>query len=126
MVELMVVICILGVLFAILVPNLIRARFNAYVSGCIDNEHALQVSMESYQVDNQGYPDSLTRLSTGGYISVIPTCPSNPTSLYQSCYEISSDFKFYTISCPGVHHQQLGSVRQGYPQVTAAGTMTTQ
>jgi prepilin-type N-terminal cleavage/methylation domain-containing protein len=126
MIELMVVISILGILFAILVPNLIRSRFNAYQSGCEENEHALQVAMESYGVDQQGFPPSLNNLQSGGYISVLPSCPSMPGSTYNTTYEWASNFKMYTISCPGVHYLQLpGAVRQGYPQCTAQGTLVT-
>ena len=126
LIELMVVICILGILFAILVPNLIRARFNAYHAGCMDNQHALQIAMESYQVDQHLYPATLSQLTGGGYISAMPICPSEPNSDYQTYYEVSPDWKYYTISCPGIHYLQLqGTVRQYFPQVSAQGHMTT-
>lgn len=126
LIELMIVISILGILFAILVPNLIRARFNAYHAGCMDGMHAIQIAMESYSVDNTGYPDTLTQLTTGHYISALPSCPSVPGSLYQSQYEISPDHKYYTVSCPGVHYLQLpGAVRQYFPQISAQGHMIT-
>ena len=124
LIELMIVISILGILFAILVPNLIRARFNAYHAGCMDGMHAIQIAMESYSVDNTGYPATLNQLTSGGYITVLPACPSSPGSLYQRLYEVTADHKYYTVSCPGVHYLQLsGSVRQFFPQISAQGHM---
>ena len=121
LIELMTTITILAILLAIFIPNFVRARMKAYHSGCVQNMHNLQTALESYQVDNQSYPNALGNLAAGKqYISLIPDCPSIPGTNYVAGYEVSTDHKAYTVSCPGVHYLQLqGLVRPGFPQISA-------
>jgi prepilin-type N-terminal cleavage/methylation domain-containing protein len=84
-IELMVAISIIAVLMAIMLPRLVEARYQAYHSACIENERNIATALESYQVDNRGYPPSLLTLSQDpakAYISTVPVCPSDPAQPY--------------------------------------------
>jgi prepilin-type N-terminal cleavage/methylation domain-containing protein len=125
LIELMISISIIAILASIFLPNMIRGRFKAYHSGCIQGLGAIRTALESYRVDNPDYPATLTNLSGSKYISKLPTCPSAPGVVY--AYETTPDLKAYTVSCPGVHYLQLpNTVRQGYPQLDSTATITQQ
>lgn len=119
LIELMVVIAIIGILAAILTPVMLRARFKAYHSACVQNERNLAQALELYANESLGlYPTELTTLVANDrpYLRQMSTCPSNGLG-YQDTYTVSDDNKEYTIACPGLHSNQLnGVVEEGFPQ----------
>lgn len=115
LIELMITISIIGILAAIFIPNMVRARFKAYHSGCLQGMEGIRTALESYRVDNHQYPTTLVLLSSGRYINSVPMCPSAPGTQYG--YDLTSDGAGYTVYCAGYHNPQLGVVRAGYPQV---------
>jgi prepilin-type N-terminal cleavage/methylation domain-containing protein len=125
LIELMVSISIIAILASIFMPNMIRGRFKAYHSGCIQGLGAIRTALESYRVDNPDYPSALNTLSGSKYIATLPTCPSVPGQVYN--YQTTPDLKAYTVSCPGAHYLQLpNAVRQGYPQLDSTATIIQQ
>lgn len=121
LVELLTICMIIGILAGMMLPSWIRAKFKAYHAACCENSHNLKVAVNLYHTQEHDYPADLSKLVSEKFISAIPVCPSNPTSNYSSGYQVSPDFKAFTLSCPGVHHLQL-PVRPGYPQVTSDGS----
>jgi prepilin-type N-terminal cleavage/methylation domain-containing protein len=119
LIELMIVIAIIGILAAILTPVMMRARFKAYHTACVQNERNIASALELYFIEERNlYPDTLAQIAVGGspYIASIPTCPSNGVS-YSTSYVPSADHTEYILSCPGVHEGQLiGLVDDTYPQ----------
>lgn len=122
----MVVIVIIGILLMIILPNMVRSKYQAQWTACSEQEHNLAIALESYSTQWGTYPTSLSVLtSTTGaaYIGTIPSCPSNGQS-YISGYQVASStgsttsFDTYTVSCPGSHYLVLGDVSQGFPQYT--------
>lgn len=59
LVELLVVITIIGILAAIAIPNMTRARIKASESEVKSNLHAIQMAVERYYVDENEYPGVL-------------------------------------------------------------------
>jgi type II secretory pathway pseudopilin PulG len=121
LVELLTICMIIGILAGMMLPSWIRAKFKAYHAACCENSHNIKVAVNLYHTQEHDYPVDLTKLVSEKFISAIPVCPSNPTSSYNSGYQVSPDYKVFTLSCPGVHHLQL-PVRPGYPQVTSDGS----
>ncbi len=121
LIELMVVIAILAILFAILTPVLMRARFKTYHSACIGNVRNLATGLESYAMENDGrYPETLAILSdpSTSHMRSLPACPS-VNEEYEGTYEVSGNGKEYRITCPGIHSLQLpGVVEEGAPGVS--------
>lgn len=120
LIELMVVIAIIGILAAILVPVLIRARFQTYHAACVQNERNLATSLELYSLENgQLFPDTLDilTLSDSPYITHIENCPSSGIS-YETTYVVDNGNTEYIITCPGDHEVQLpGVVEDTFPQM---------
>ena len=66
LVEIMIVVAIIGLLAAIAIPNVLRARLNANEGAAIGNLRTLATAAESYRAVQSPiqYPDSLVDLST--------------------------------------------------------------
>jgi len=123
LIEMMLVIAIIGILFTLLVPNIIRAKYQGHLSSCQNNLRNLAVGLENYRTDQIGrYPESLDVLFNSRYISMHPLCPSNGTDYG---YYKSSAEDTYTIFCHGVHHIVLHQVVEepNYPQYTPSTGM---
>lgn len=120
LIELMIVIGIIGILAAILVPNMVRSKNQGRLSACKQNVRAMASAIESYATDNRGrYPSTLNRLSPA-FISALPTCPvTKSSSPYETGYESSTGPDNYTISCAGGNHTTVG-LPANYPQYNAA------
>jgi type II secretion system protein G len=84
LIELLIVVAIIGILAAIAVPNFMNAQIRAKVARAQADQKALGTALESYRLDNNGYPlggasyavfglDKLT--SPNAYMSGIPTDP---------------------------------------------------
>lgn len=59
MIELLVVVAILGVLAAIAIHNLQLARIRAAVGRAAEEQRMLAMTLETYRLDNEGYPRSV-------------------------------------------------------------------
>lgn len=81
--ELMIVIAIIGILAAIIIPNLMHARDEAQTSACEGNLKHLATALEEYAVDNAGaYPAS--GAMKAGFMSttyIAGAYPQDPVSL---------------------------------------------
>jgi len=123
LIELMVVIAIIGVLLAILVPALVRTKYQAHLSGCEHNERAVASAMENYHTEHHVYPPTGTlnpayNLFSGGFIrNVNLSCPSN---LQPYTIETNADGDNYTLTCHGMHHLVLQTIQANFPQYNPA------
>lgn len=75
LIELLIVVAIIAILAAIAVPNFLEAQMRAKVSRCVSDQRSVALAMESYKIDNNYYPKTLTPevLTTPiGYLSTLP------------------------------------------------------
>lgn len=124
LVELMIVIVIIGMLASIILPHMVKGRYQAQYTSCQANLRNLASALEIYHTDKDRYPDAsdwkdkLFKPSQGNppYIQPEPLCPSNAS---QYGYEVDDkDFHNFTIYCNGVHHIIIKAVPKGFPQYT--------
>ena len=62
LIELLIVIAIIGILAAVLIPNLLNARARAYDAGAQACANSVQTAQEIYWIDNDSYTSTLTEL----------------------------------------------------------------
>lgn len=99
-----------------LVPNYMRARVSGQFTACQSNCKNIGTALEMYaETNDKNYPRSLTML-TPGYLQVIPTCPSSRANQgYIDSYQVSDDFKVYTVFCKGRNHMEVARY-ENFPQ----------
>ncbi len=75
LVEIMIVVAIIGLLAAIAIPNILRARLNANEGAAIGSIRTVATAAESYRAvqTTPQYPTAVTDLSTGSNPSYIPS-----------------------------------------------------
>ena len=81
--EIMIVVAIIGLLAAIAIPNMVRARSTSQANACINNLHKISDASDEFALEHNkktGDPVSLNRdltpyikLNSGGKI---PPCPT--------------------------------------------------
>ncbi len=105
LIELLIVIAIMGILVALLLPNLASARERARDSRRKTDLSNLQTALRLYYSDNQSFPDTTTLTSLWGsalastdttYMAVLPRDPSSAPGA-QINYGYNSNGETYII-----------------------------
>lgn len=79
LVEIMIVVAIIGLLAAIAIPNMVKARNTAQANACINNMRQIDNSIQQFAVENNKTDsDSVTENDIKSYIkdSEMPVCPA--------------------------------------------------
>lgn len=66
LIELLIVIAIIGILAAVLIPNLLGAQKRAYDSGAQSCAKSLQIAQATWQIDNKTYGAIAAAAGDGG------------------------------------------------------------
>jgi len=84
LIELLVVIAIIGMLSSVVLASLNSAREKSRDARRLADVRQLQTALELIFDDSSPpeYPDALTSLSSGGYISAVPTDPRTGSDYY--------------------------------------------
>lgn len=79
--ELLIVIVIIGILIALVLPNLINGPIKARDVSRKENLNAISSGLEQYYNDNSAYPATITQLTAGTppYLKEIPKDPKTQT-----------------------------------------------
>jgi len=104
LIELLIVIAIIGILAAVLIPNLLSARQRAYDTASQAYLREVATQAEAYYIDNNAYPPAATDLQVSPYdvnppANVTPTAPvAGDANTY--CFEAShsASTKSYLVS----------------------------
>lgn len=113
LIELMVVIVVIAILLALLLPNLVRSKYQGQLASCEHNERAVASAMENYATQFRRYPTDLSPIFTEKFVQAV-LCPSNRSNYG---YSVDTEGKGFTIFCQGIHHLVLPqAVATGYPQ----------
>lgn len=95
LVEIMIVVAIIGLLAAIVIPNLVNAHLKAKRSVCIINLQQLRNMKVLWSVDNKVPPNAVPTLADiqpylgHGSSGTAPVCPSDPGNSFQTSYSIN-------------------------------------
>ena len=109
LIELLVVIAIIGILSSVVLASLNSARTKARDANRISDIKQLQLALEMYYDDNGSYPDaiSVANLVTPGYISTLPTDPSDGGAYPYD--QVSSGASYYLGANLETDHSALDS-----------------
>ncbi len=116
LIELMIVLMLFVILLTLMMPSLIRARYRAQLTACMDTVKHIATALEQYSVDNKVYPNALDPTFTQAYLSRPKVvCPS---SQQDYTYQVDNVEHSFTIYCgTGMHVVALpGVVLNGFPQ----------
>lgn len=129
LVEMMIVIVIIGILSTIILPHMVKGRYQAQFTSCQGNLRNLAAALEIYHTNEGVYPaegnwreEIFRPVGKPQYMHPEPTCPSN-NSLYG--YTVDDyDYHNFTTHCNGIHHLIIRAVQPGFPQYsTVQGLM---
>ena len=70
LIELLIVVAIIGIIAAIAVPGLLRARMSGNEASAIGSMRAVNTAQQNYSQQCNGYASSLTELQRGGQLPV--------------------------------------------------------
>jgi len=73
LIELLVVIAILGILAALLLPSLSRAKMKGYGAACLNNQKQLAIAWHLYADDNDGRMVNFSTFQVSGPLSATNT-----------------------------------------------------
>jgi type IV pilus assembly protein PilA len=91
LIELLIVVAIIGIIAAIAVPGLLRARMSGNEASAIGSLRAINTSQQNYSQLCNGYsPDLLTLKTAGNYLSPDLTGGLTPTTAVKSGFNIYS------------------------------------
>lgn len=114
LIEMMIVITIIGLLLSFLLPNMVKAKYQAMFTACQHNERAIASALENYCTDYKGlYPSTLDVIFAEGYLNRA-RCPTGGAPSYS--YVVNYAEHRYTVYCEAGHHRALSDVPEGYPQ----------
>lgn len=116
LIEIMIVIVIIGILGALIVPNIIGRSGQARVAAAKSDLNSLAAALELYYLDNSSFPSTqqglealiqqpsgepqATQWSDGGYIKKLPTDPWNKEYIYISPGK-DAEFDLYSLGKDG-------------------------
>jgi prepilin-type N-terminal cleavage/methylation domain-containing protein len=94
LVEIMIVVAIIGLIAAIAIPGVIRARARAQENTCMDNMRLIDGAKQQWALENRA---ASTATPTGVQIQpylgrasgTLPVCPSDPAATFVSSYEVN-------------------------------------
>jgi len=116
LIELLIVIAIIGILAAILVPNLLNARVRAYDTNAQGYLRQVAIQAEAYYIDNDTYPPDFAALAVPKYgIDANPTnltlsiVTPGDTETYLFCASHDASQKVFEVSVENNIREDSGS-----------------
>jgi len=110
--ELMIVMAIIGVLAVVAVPSFVGAIRQAREAVLKEDLHVLRAAIDSYTMDKQKAPQSLSDLIQDGYMREIPV---DPMTHSKDTWVTDSSDSLYSIDQtePGINDIHSGSEEKG-------------
>ncbi len=115
LIELMVAMTIIGIMLAVILPQMLKSKYQAHYASCTGNERNIAAALENYWIENDHkYPDNIQILYDSGFGKKM-ICPANPTKTNYG-YLANNVEKAYTIWCSTRHLNAAGLIPEGYPE----------
>ena len=103
LIEIMVVVVILGILAALVVPNIMDRPDMARQVTAKQTIRTLEASIDMYRLDNMNYPTTLQDLVSDGTMKELPDDPwGNPYQYERNGSRSGKDFDLYSYGRDGL------------------------
>ena len=95
LVEVMIVVAIIGLLAAISIPNLVKARTTGQTNVCIDNLRQIDGAKQEWALEHNITPKEtpnsvdIQPYLGRGLIAKLPICPVDPTRSFDTSYGLN-------------------------------------
>jgi prepilin-type N-terminal cleavage/methylation domain-containing protein len=95
LVEIMIVVAIIGLLAAVAIPNLIRARTTSQTNTCIDNIRMIDASKQQWALEHGAVATTIPQASDiqpylGRGTGELPVCPVDPQRSFATSYDMQN------------------------------------
>jgi prepilin-type N-terminal cleavage/methylation domain-containing protein len=100
LVEIMIVVAVIGLLAAIAIPNMVRARTTSQANACINNLKQLDNAMDDWALENSKSTGThLVSTDLQIYLGhnlggELPCCPTDPAQACNSSYTVGGGGEF--------------------------------
>ena len=116
LIELLIIMTIIGILFAIAVPNYKHSLIKARESVLMEDLFQMRSAIDAYFADNGRYPDTLEDLTQGKYLRTLPRDPFTRSA--ETWITIPPEFA----SSGELAEGQVFDVRSGSELISLGGT----
>jgi prepilin-type N-terminal cleavage/methylation domain-containing protein len=83
LIEIMIVVCIIGILVSIAIPAFVKSRNQARKQACIENISQLESAKQQWGIEagkgSGDIPSQADLIGTSSYIKIMPICPGGGT-----------------------------------------------
>jgi prepilin-type N-terminal cleavage/methylation domain-containing protein len=95
LVEIMIVVAIIGLLAAVAIPNLLRARTTSQTNLCIDNLRMLDAAQQEWALETGATATTVPAASNiqpylGRGNGELPICPIDPSQSFATSYNLNN------------------------------------
>jgi prepilin-type N-terminal cleavage/methylation domain-containing protein len=95
LVEIMIVVAIIGLLAAVAIPNVLRARTTAQTNDCIDNLRMLDAAQQQWALETGALGTTVPAASNiqpylGRGNGELPICPTDPSQSFATSYVLNN------------------------------------
>ena len=95
-IEIMIVVAIIGIVCAIGIPSIVRARSNSRMNMCINNLSQLDAAKSAWANAMRADPATVPAVTSiqpflgRGSTGTMPTCPSDPSNSFATSYSLQA------------------------------------
>lgn len=109
LVEIMIVVAIIGLLAAVAIPNLLRARTTSQTNLCIDNLRMIDAAQQEWALETGANATTVPAASNiqpylGRGSGELPICPIDPSQSFATSYNLNNCSTPPTCQIDPAHH----------------------
>ena len=101
LIELLIVIAIIGILAAVLIPNLLGARTRAYDTTAQSCAKQIATAEETMQIDTTKYAAKFADLNKGVYVDTVKGCVATGITALETAGSLDTKYEMTVVHAQG-------------------------